>query len=68
MFWRALSGALAIAALAMVVLVPDVSWAVFCCLLTASAVLSSVASWKDPCPSRRNGGDGGEDGDGDGGE
>ncbi|HEV7808670.1 MAG TPA: hypothetical protein VGO80_22890 [Solirubrobacteraceae bacterium] len=47
---------------------PDVSWAVLCCLLTASAVLSSIASWKDPYPSRRNGGGGGyNDGDSDGG-
>jgi hypothetical protein len=50
------------------IFVPDVSWAVLCCLLTASAVLSSIASWKDPYPSRRNGGGGGyNDGDSDGG-
>jgi hypothetical protein len=62
MSWRALSGAFFIAAVAMVVFVSDASWMVLCCLLAASAVLSFIASWKDPYPSRMNGDGGGYDG------
>jgi hypothetical protein len=62
LFWRALSGAFFIAAVAMVVFASDVSWVVLCCLLAASAVLSFIASWKDPYPSRMNGDGGGYDG------
>ena len=64
MFWRALSGALFIAAAAMYV-TDAISWVVLCCLIAASGVFSAVASWKDPFPRRTSGGGYGGDGDGD---
>jgi hypothetical protein len=54
-FWRALSGALFIAAAAMF-MTEAVSWVVFCCLIAASGVLSFIGVWKDPYPRRMNGG------------